>query len=354
MLTYKYMKQRLLCGVIIVSLLVCSFCTACNTNKKLNKYTATSFDYFDTASIISGYATSQEEFDVIANEILSQLAEYHKLYTIYHRFDGMENLCTINELVDGKHRTVKVDRKIVDMLKYAKEMYALTNGKLNVAMGSVLSLWHSYRTIGRDDPSEAALPPMDKLREAAKHTDISNLIIDEENLTVTITDPLMTLDVGAIAKGYATEQIALWLEKQNVNGFVLNIGGNVKTIGVKPNGEKWTVGVENSDGTDYLAYLNLSGESVVTSGSYQRYYIVDGKKYHHIIHPTTLMPAQGYVSVSVICKNSGLGDALSTALFCMPFEEGKAFVENMTDVEVLWVFEDGKQFASSGFNFYKK
>lgn len=348
------MKQRFLCGCLAVSLLFCSLFTGCGTKEKLNKYSATSFDYFDTATLISGYTASQEEFDSIVDGIFLKLEEYHQLYTIYHRFDNLENLCTINELVDGKHRTVKVDSKIIDMLKYAKEVYTLTNGNLNVAMGSVLSLWHSYRTIGRDDPSQASLPPMDKLQKAAKHTNIENLIIDEVNSTVTITDPLMRLDVGAIAKGYATEQIALWLEAQNISGFVLNIGGNVRTIGIKPNGEKWTVGIENSDGTDYLAYLELSGESVVTSGSYQRYYIVDGEKYHHIIHPDTLMPAKDYVSVSIICKNSGLGDALSTALFCMPLEEGKAFVEKMDGVEAIWVLQDGKQIVSSGFNLYLK
>ena len=290
----------------------------------------------------------------MAEEILSQLADYHKLYTIYHRFDGMENLCTINELVDGAHRTVKVDRRIVDMLLYAKEMYTVTDGMMNVAMGSVLSLWHDYRTIGKDNPDEAALPPMERLNDAAEHTDITKMVIDEENCTVTLTDPQMKLDVGAIAKGYATERIAISLEEKGIEGFVLNIGGNVRTIGTKPDGAPWVVGVENSDGEEYLAYLQLTGQSVVTSGSYQRYYTVNGKRYHHIIHPNTLMPAEGYVSVSVVCKDSGLGDALSTALFCLSKEKGLALVESMPDVEAMWVSEDGSQTVSSGWNAYIK
>ena len=290
----------------------------------------------------------------MAEEILSQLADYHKLYTIYHRFDGMENLCTINELVDGAHRTVKVDRRIVDMLLYAKEMYTVTDGMMNVAMGSVLSLWHDYRTIGKDNPDEAALPPMERLNDAAGHTDITKMVIDEENCTVTLTDPQMKLDVGAIAKGYATERIAISLEEKGIEGFVLNIGGNVRTIGTKPDGAPWVVGVENSDGEEYLAYLQLTGQSVVTSGSYQRYYTVNGKRYHHIIHPNTLMPAEGYVSVSVVCKDSGLGDALSTVLFCLSKEKGLALVESMPDVEAMWVSEDGSQTVSSGWNAYIK
>lgn len=311
-------------------------------------------DYFDTVITITGYADNREEFDAIADEMISQLSEYHQLYSIYHRFDGVENLCTINELVNGEHRTVKVDRRIIDMLLYAKEMYNATGGIMNIAMGSVLSLWHDYRTIGKGDPEKASLPPMDKLKEAAEHTDISKMVIDEVNNTVTLTDPKMKLDVGAVAKGYATEQVALYFEKKGVTGYVLNVGGNVRTIGSRADGEKWTIGIENPDGDDYLAYLSLSGESVVTSGSYQRFYYVDGKPYHHIIHPDTLMPATGYLSVSIVCNDSGLGDALSTALFCLPQQEGLNLIESMDNVEAMWVTEDGQKTYSSGWEHYQK
>ena len=347
------MKQRLLCSVVAVCTLICSVFTSCTPQTK-NKYTTNPFDYFDTVAIITGYENSQEEFDAVAEEILSQLAEYHKLYSIYHRFDGLENLCTINELVDGAHRTVTVDRRIIDMLLYAKEMYTVTDGMLNVAMGSVLSLWHDYRTIGKDDPSQATLPPMDLLKKAAEHTDINKMIIDEQNCTVTLTDPLMKLDVGAIAKGYATERIALSLEEKGISGYVLNIGGNVRTIGTKPDGSMWSAGIENPKGDEYLAYLQLNGQSVVTSGSYQRYYVVDGKRYHHIIHPDTLMPSENFLSVSVVCKDSGFGDAMSTALFCMPQEKGLSLIESMPEVEAMWVSQDGSQTTSSGWDLYVK
>ena len=195
---------------------------------------------------------------------------------------------------------------------------------------------------------------MEKLEEAAKHTDITKLVIDEESGTVTLADPLMKLDVGAIAKGYATECAARSLEEKGITGYVLNVGGNVRTIGTKPDGEPWTVGLENPDGQDFLEYLALDGQSLVTSGSYQRYYYVDGKAYHHIIDPATLMPAEGYVSVSVICENSGLGDALSTALFCMPLEEGMTLVESLDGVEALWLTVDGVKTVSTGWNKYVK
>ena len=311
-------------------------------------------NYFDTVITVIGYEETREEFDAVAQGILAQFAEYHKLYSIYHRFNGLENLCTVNDLTDGVHRTVTVDERIIDMLLYAKEMYQVTEGMVNVAMGSVLSLWHNYREIGMDNPAEAVLPPMERLREAAVHTDIEALVIDAENHTVTLVDPQMKLDVGAIAKGYATECVARSLEQQGITGYLLNVGGNIRAIGTKPDGTSWGIGIEDPLGGDYLARLSMSGKSVVTSGSYQRFYYVDGKPYHHIIHPDTLMPSEGYVSVSVICDDSGFGDAMSTALFCLSVEEGLALVESIQGLEAMWVTEDGAKTVSSGWNAYVK
>ena len=349
------MKRRMLCALLAVCLL-CALLPACGrTQSQLNKYSAYSFDYFDTATTITGYAESQEAFDAVANEALAQLGEYHRLYDIYHRYEGMENLCTINDVTDGVHPTVTVDRRIIAMLLYSREMYDKTGGMVNVAMGSVLKLWHDYRTVGMSDPA-ASLPPMEKLQEAARHTDIQKMVIDEENSTVTLTDPQMRLDVGAIAKGYATEQVAQWLEAKNVSGFLLNVGGNVRAVGNKPDGTPWTVGLEHpdDDAADYLAYLSLTDQALVTSGCYQRYYVVGGKRYHHIIHPDTLMPAEGLKAVSILCPDSGMADALSTALFCMSVEEGKALISTMEGVEASWMTADGTHIVSDGWNAYVK
>lgn len=348
------MKKILYLRAVTLCLILCTFLFSCETKVQKNKYTEYSMDYFDTVITIIGYEDTQEEFDEVAEYILAELGEYHKLYSIYHRFDGIENLCTINELSDGGHRTVKADKRIIDMLLYAKEMYAFTEGTVNVAMGSVLSLWHNYREIGKDNPAEASLPPMEKLIQASGHTDISKLVIDEENCTVTLIDPLMKLDVGAVAKGYATECVAQSLEEQGITGYVLNVGGNIRTIGSKPDGKPWDIGLENPQGDDFLEYLQLNGQSIVTSGSYQRYYYVDGKRYHHIIHPDTLMPAEGFLSVSVICEDSGFGDVLSTALFCLPLEKGLELIESVPDTEALWVSQDGVKTASSGWKKFVK
>ena len=338
-----------------MAVLILIFSSCQNTeNQKFEKFTAYYFDYFDTATTIVGYAESREEFDAVASNIAAELAEYHRLYTIYTRYDGLNNLSTVNS-TDGN---VEVDEKIIDMLLFAKDAYNLTDGNTNVAMGSVLSLWHSARTHGERHPESAVLPDMEKLKVASLHTDISNVVIDEQNNTVTLLDPDMSLDVGAVAKGYAVEMVAQSLEKKGISGYLLNVGGNVRAVGLRPDGTKWTVGIENPDAageTDaYLAYLAVENEAVVTSGSYQRYYYVDGKAYHHIIDPETLMPGENFRSVSVVCKSSATGDALSTALFCMTQEEGGTLVESLDNVEAMWVLPSGEIKYSSGFEKYTK
>ena len=323
--------------------------------KRESKYSRYSFDYFDTVTTVTGYAKSQKEFDLVCADIFSMLEEYHRLFTVYERYEGTENLCTVNESENGVHRTVTVDQKIIDLLLYAKEMYQVTDGKVNIAMGSVLSVWHEYRSRSEKDPANASLPPMELLSEAADHTDINRIQIDEQACTVTLEDPHMKLDVGAIAKGYAVEMIAQALESQNIGGYVLNVGGNVRCIGAKPDGSSWLIGIENPDEAatePYAETIRLVGETVVTSGSYQRYYIVDGKRYHHIIDPETLFPSEGYLSVSIICQSSALGDALSTALFCMSFEDGLALIGSLNGAEAMWVFPNGEKRFSDGFSAY--
>ncbi len=350
------MKKVISLFLIVALLLVQSFSLAgCDKKPKLNKFTDYYFDYFDTVTTIIGYEETEEEFKAICEDIKELLWEYHQLFTIYNRYEGVNNLVTINDLVDGKHTEVSVDEKIIDMLTFAKEMYVKTDGNVNIAMGSVLKIWHVYRNAGLDDPTNAELPPIEKLQEAAKHTNIENLIIDEEKNTVYLADPEMTLDVGAIAKGYAAERIAEELEGKGITGYLLNLGGNVRTIG--DTGEKpWNVGIENPDTANeenpYIEFLHLSGESLVTSGTYQRFYVVNGENYHHIIDPATLMPGTKYRSVSVLTDDSGLGDAMSTALFLMDYEKGLELVKATSNVEAMWVMPDGEQRYSDGFKAY--
>ena len=325
---------------------------------------------FDTASVIYSYAgDSKEVFDKNCEEAWSLLAEYHKLFDIYYEYSGVNNLCTLNKNAGGD--PIKVSSKLVDFLLYAKELYTLTNGEMNIMMGAVLRLWHDARTDG------GYIPSPESLTEASKHVSFDFLEIDKENNTVRITDKNARIDVGALGKGYATEKAAKHLESKGIKSYVLSIGGNIRLIGTKPNGEGWGTGInnpkyrepdnsicmyawmhvdENEDNIcdscktpKFATKITISDTSCVTSGDYERYFTVGGKKYHHIIDKDTLMPADYFSSVTIITANSGLADCLSTALFCMSYEEGLALVEKIGGVEVFWIYNDGTTKMTKGF-----
>ena len=331
--------KRLVCLVFIACLLL----SGCSAKQDRTKYTATYLTLFDTVTTIVGFAESEEAFTARAQTIHDELLAYHQLFDIYNDYNGINNLKTIND--NAGIAPVKVDEKIILLLKDCKRYYDLTGGKVNVAMGSVLRLWHDARNDGINDPANAYLPDAAALAEAAKHTDPGNIIIDETASTVYLADPQMLLDVGAIAKGWAAEAVAAAAPK----GLLISVGGNVCATGPKTAaGDPWIIGVQDPNGTENLHTIYVSGGAVVTSGDYQRVYYVDGKAYHHIIDPDTLMPSEYWRSVTVVCGDSGLADALSTALFLLPLEEGKALAQKCS-ADVLWVDAAGAEFMTPGF-----
>ena len=327
-------------------LLLCLILSGCAGEKKpeMKQYTATFLSLFDTVTTIVGRAESQEAHMDKAQTIHDELLTLHQLFDIYNDYEGLNNLKTVND--NAGLSPVEVDRAIIDLLLDCKAYYELTGGKVNVAMGSVLVLWHEARNDSLDDMANAYLPDSDALKTAAEHTDFGCVVIDEAASTVFITDPHVRLDVGAIAKGWSVQRVA---EKAPA-GLLISVGGNVCATGPKDeNGTPWRVGVQNPDGGEnYLHTLNITNQSVVTSGDYQRCFMVDGKIYHHIIDPETLYPSEYWRSVSIICADSGLADALSTALFLLPYEEGLKLLESC-GAEAMWVNGAGEKYYSPGF-----
>lgn len=362
------MKQKLIAIILILLLTMSLLLVGCN-NMKLNKYQVEFLNLFDTVTQIVGYAKTEEEFLKEVDFIYEELEEYYQLYDIYNNYEGIHNLKTIND--NAGIKPIKVDQKIIELLLFSKEMNDRTNGYVNVVFGSVLSIWHEYRQKGNENPEYAKLPPIEELEEANKYTDISKIIIDEEHQTVFLEDENMLLDVGGIAKGYAVQRVADEFSGKGFTDTLINVGGNVCAIGGKPDASKWKIGIQNPksgikhSGTEeeesnrnvdesFVFKVPLENETLVTSGNYQRYYSVDGKQYHHIINQNTLMPSNYFASVSIICDDSGIADALSTAIYNMTYEEGKQLLKQFENVKAVWVYDDGHIDRTENFINYTK
>ena len=308
------------------------------------QYTATFLNLFDTVTTIIGRAESEDAFQAKVQAIREDLQTYHQLFDIYNDYEGLANIKTIND--HAGIAPVTVDRAVIEFLLDCKAYYDRTDGKVNVAMGSVLHLWHVARNDGIRDPSQASLPSREKLSQAAEHTSFDCVIINETDSTVFITDPLVQFDVGAVAKGWATQRVA----ENAPTGMLISVGGNVCATGPKAeDGTPWVIGIQDPKNPDKnLHTVYVTSGCVVTSGDYQRTYTVDGQRYHHIIDPATQMPATYWRSVSIVCEDSGLADALSTGLFLMDLEQGKRLAE-ACNADVLWVDLDGNEFMTAGF-----
>ncbi|MBR3611101.1 MAG: FAD:protein FMN transferase [Oscillospiraceae bacterium] len=341
---------------LLLSVLMLMGVSGCAQNEPLpeepqkNSYSARYYDYFDTESLIIGYEESQEDFDAVCAVIKEELEHYHQLYDIYHWYDGINNVYTVNR--DAGTAPVEVHEDIIALFEFCREMYDLTGGKTNFAMGRVLSLWHECREDYNYSPLSVELPTDEELSVAASHMNIDDIVIDKENNTIFFKDPGLKVDVGAIGKGYATEMVARKLEEMGVDNYTLSIGGNIRTIGGKADGSKWVAGITNPDRTSeepFLLKVQFESLALVTSGSYQRYFYYDNVKYHHIIDPETLYPKDTFTSVSILTPDSGLADAVSTACFNLTLEEGMALIESLENTEAMWVEPDGTEHYSSGF-----
>ena len=313
-----------------------------------SRFQAVFLDLFDTVTVVTGYAENEAAFQAETERFHDEMLRYHQLYDIYHTYDGLVNLCTLNARAG---ETVAVDPAILDLLLFAREVSAFSGGRTDAALGSVLTLWHEAREAGIADPESAYLPEETALREAAKHVGMDLIELDAEKGTVRFLDPELRLDVGALAKGYATQRVG----ETMAEGYLISVGGNVYATGPKPDGSAWTVGIQDPDGSEdsFLDKLKLTKGSIVTSGDYQRYYTVDGKNYHHIIDPETLYPAEKWRSVTVMTPDSALADALSTTLFLMDREAGEALLARF-GAEAMWMSADGTKYYSAGYEAYRK
>ena len=324
---------------------------------------------FDTITTYMSYVSSEEEFNEQCDYIEEQLNYYDQLFDKYNTYSGMNNLKTVND--NAGKKAIEVDQPLIDLLNLSIERNQKISSKVNIAFGSVINIWHDYREEAESHDGVGTVPSDEELEKANQHTSIDSIEIDENKKTVYINDAQVSIDVGATAKGYAIELIKDGLIEMGVDNFLLSGGGNVASHGqrkIQKEGDfyldecadKFCVGIESPQDGNYSASVDdpdseneavlvVQGESIVTSGDYQRFYQDDnGIRYHHLIDPDTLYPAVYFRSVSIITEDSGLADFLSSAVFLMSYEDGLKLINSLDGVEAIWLLEDGQIRMSDG------
>ncbi|MBE6650708.1 MAG: FAD:protein FMN transferase [Ruminococcaceae bacterium] len=310
------MKKGFFVLILFIALL-----TSCSPAK----YSTQFYGYFDTVISVEGYFDSEEDFNKACGIVTTTLREYDSLFDIYD--DG--ELKKLNE-----ERELVSSPELVRAIEFGVEAYNVTNGYCNIAMGNTLSLWHDARE--SDSPY---LPTLISLQEAQRHSDISNVKTDGERITL---DGETLIDMGAVAKGFVSDVLRQRLTDAGFDNMYVNLGGNVVVLGNK-DGNGWNVGIRDPLNESGIAdAVNVNDACLVTSGSYQRFFEYNGKKYHHIISPDTLYPSDRYLSVTVLYENGAWADVLSTALFNMSIDDGKEVLEKFDNIGVMWITSDNE------------
>lgn len=339
------MIKRVISLFLIISFVL--FSASCeNKNDKL--LTKTYYQYFDTVTTVKIY-NSNKDFNKICNSFESNvLKKYNQLFDIYKTYKGISNIKTIND--NAGIKKIKIDSELTDFLLCCKKMYQKTNGNVNVCLGPVLKIWHKFRNEGKKVPS------LNDLKNANRYSSIENLKVNKEKNTAYLAKKGCSIDVGAIAKGYVADKIYSFLLSKIVKNAIVDFGGNIITVGKRTNGENFSVGITNPDNKseNTVTLKCKNGLIISTSGDYERFYEVNGKKYSHIISPKTLFPTEKNKSVTVISKSGYLADTLSTALFILNYKEGLELVNKYNDCYALIIDSSTKLHYSNGFKKFLK
>ena len=317
-------------------------------NKNGDKQEIEFYDTFDTVVHIAIYTDD----DSFAKENLvyakERYEELHKLFDNYKTYPDLVNVKTIND--NAGIKPVTVNDTLFQLIKSSIDDYNNISHNTNIALGPVTKLWNEYRELYEAGKTKEevialkgeALPSDEELEKLRPLVNIDKIKLDEEKQTVSL-EKGMELDLGATAKGFATELVAKELEDRGVKSCVISAGGNVRIIGKPTDGrDNFRIGVQDPEfesSEHVLATLNVANTSIVTSGDYQRYFDLDGVRYCHIINPDTLKPAHEIKSATVIKEDSGLCDFLSTAAFNSTDDEIKE-LSDKTGAGIIWVDKD--------------
>lgn len=323
--------------IIMKKLLLILLFILCGCGKEEKQFNRTIFT-FNTTVDITLYEGNKDDL----NQIVNILNHYSKLSDYNKHYDGYVNLYDINQNAYNEEMVISCD--LFDILELSKEYYSLTNGYFNIAIGKASFMWKDIR----DNENSFEIADYDNIALEIANTNIDDVILDEEKQSVKFNNENLKLDLGGIIKGYALDKVYEYLNGKNYTKYLINAGASSVLIGSHYKKEKFTIGLQNPDNENEI-YQKIKAKNcgIGTSGDYQNYFIHDGVRYHHILDPKTLENPHIYRTISVIGNNNALLDALSTAFFCMEYDE-MINLANELKVEVIGMKYDGTVFHTEG------
>ncbi|MEG0181120.1 MAG: FAD:protein FMN transferase [Peptostreptococcaceae bacterium] len=308
-------------------------------SKKVNTYTKTMY-YLGTVNEVTLYTKSGEKK---AEEILSKCEEMVK--DIDNKMNPStlsSDIYKINENA-GKSFT-KVSKDTFDVIKTSIHFSHVSGGNFDVSIGSLVQLWN----IGNE---KAKVPTQSEINTVLPTINYKNIVLDDKNTSIMLKHKGTKLDLGGIAKGYAADKVVSYLKEQKIEGAIVNLGGNIYTLGTKDGKNKFNIGIQDPTKPrgNSIGSLSTTNNSVVTSGIYERYIEKNGKIYHHILSPKTGYPVENELSsVTIISDNSMYCDALSTTTFSLGTKEGLKLIESMPNTEAIFITKNKKIYLTPG------
>jgi len=290
----------------------------------------------DTVVTITAVGPKEE----VENAIDATFSEIERLESLMSGFKEGSDIDRINR--SAGIRPVKVSKDVLKVITKAKEISEMTNGAFDITIGPLSSLWGF-------GVKEDHLPHQTEIRRLLPLVDYRELIVDKERSEVFLKRKGMMIDLGGIAKGYAADVGVDVLKGRGIRAGIVAVAGDIRVFGKRPDGRPWHIGIKHPREKDkVLTTIDLSDGSISTSGDYERFFIKDGIRYHHIIDPKTGYPASGCQSVTIISKEDVLADAVATGVFVLGPERGMEFIESRGGLEGIIVDSKGRVTVSSG------
>lgn len=239
--------KKIIAGITALAVTAGCSAGAEESHEDYERYSQHLFDYFDTVVQVIGYTETEDDFYEYIDHVEERYSYFHKLFDYYNEYDDFTNVSTIN--ANAGIEPVEVDDELFEIIRFSKEWHELTEGKMNIAVGSLVQLWSGVMEEAKEDPDNVSLPDLSAIEKAQEHTNMDQIILDEEASTVFLEDPEMSLDLGAIAKGYAADIVGDELIEMGFESGVIMSGGNWKVLGepMEEDRDYWIVGVQDPD-----------------------------------------------------------------------------------------------------------